>query len=137
MPRISIGIASGSLPTSTVQAYPFMPGLMSASLKIWTFPALGRTGAGAWPNMRDEQANAPARAANFCIGPSLYFRMRSTIWVLFLLSSRFSKSGKLPARRWKLGLRIGVIGVVAAAGVLIQFRGFFGRLIAGLRRMDR
>src|SRR5579864_496442 len=115
-----------------------MPGLMSASLKIWTFPALGRTGAGAWPNTRDEQANATARAANFCIGPSLYFRMRSTIWVLFLLSSRFSKSGKLPARRWKLGLWIGVIRIVAAAGVLVQFRGFyFGRLTAWLRWMDR
>src|ERR1700686_3287057 len=63
MPKISIGIASGSLPASTVQAYPFMPGLMSASLKIWTFPALGRTGAGAWPNVRDEKANATARAA--------------------------------------------------------------------------
>src|ERR1700694_3665065 len=80
MPKISIGIASGSLPASTVQAYPFIPGLISASLKIWTFPALGRTGTGVWANVRDEQATATARAANFCIGPSLHFRMRSTIW---------------------------------------------------------
>src|SRR5713226_5896058 len=91
MPKISIGIASGSLPASTVQAYPFIPGLISASLKIWTFPALGRTGTGAWANVRDEQANATARATNFCIGPSLYFRMRTLLGAVPIIVQIFKE----------------------------------------------
>src|SRR5271170_4182413 len=49
-----------------------MPGLMSASLKISTFPVLGRTGAdsGAGAAKTDVHASATEWAANF-MGPSL------------------------------------------------------------------
>jgi hypothetical protein len=40
-------------------------------LKIWTLPALGRTGAGSWPNIEKEHAAATANAANFCMGTIL------------------------------------------------------------------
>src|SRR5271165_1449400 len=40
-PIISIGMGSGSVPTKTVQAVPFMPGLSSEDFMIWTGPVLG------------------------------------------------------------------------------------------------
>src|SRR5215813_606016 len=44
MPTISTGIGSGSVPCSTVQAQPFIPGLTSLSCMISGLPALGRGG---------------------------------------------------------------------------------------------
>src|ERR1700731_4800710 len=74
---ISTGMGSGSEPESTVHAYPFIPGLRSASLKIWTLPALGRMGvAGSWLKTTKEHARATASAANFCMGPSLILLMK-------------------------------------------------------------
>src|SRR5215468_4130970 len=40
-PMISIGTASGSLPTNTVQAVACMPGFSSEAFMIWTGPVLG------------------------------------------------------------------------------------------------
>src|SRR5580698_10036592 len=48
-----------------------MPGLRSASLKIWTFPALGRTGAGSCAKRKEQHAADTASAANFCMGTIL------------------------------------------------------------------
>ena len=49
-----------------------MPGLRSDSLKIWTFPAFGQTGAGSgdWEK-RDEQSASDTSAASLNMGPSL------------------------------------------------------------------
>src|SRR6185436_20471456 len=42
-PMISMGTASGSLPTNTVQAVACMPGFNSEAFMIWTGPVLGGT----------------------------------------------------------------------------------------------
>src|SRR5277367_826807 len=107
-----------------------MPGLRSASLKIWTFPALGRTGAGSCAKRKEQHAADTASAANFCMGTILV--TDTGIRCLFpYYDPDFREAGReacigLDAS----GLRIGTVRVVAAAGVLIEFGGL-GR--GGLR----
>src|SRR5580700_3074907 len=68
-----------------------MPGLRSASLKIWTFPALGRTGAGSWPKRKEQHAAATASAANFCMGTILVTDAGTPCWLPFIIVQIFKE----------------------------------------------
>src|SRR5271154_4294818 len=85
MPTISTGSGSDSPPASTVHAVPCIPGFRSASLKISTLPALGRTGAGSWARTTKEHANATTSAADFGMKPSFNYNQPSILLSAFEL----------------------------------------------------
>src|SRR5262245_65119313 len=92
-PMISIGTASGSLPTNTVQAVACMPGFSSEAFMIWTGPVLGglvdELPAGAETAVAANARTAAAIRVVIC---------RSVLRILIVLLRRMSDFGALSQR---------------------------------------
>ena len=146
MPRISTGSASGS------RTLKHGPGVaLHSDLEVGLFENLDLAGPGTDGRGFLAKHKTRARRCHRECGQLLhgnhpcYCTIQALYACLSLLSSRFPKSGKCGASRigstcrpvctFRSGLRVGAVGVVAAAWVLIEFGGL-GRM-SGAARVGR